>query len=192
MIYAYDTEFLEDGRRIWLISIGIVCEDGREYYAVNVQAPWTRIEKHAWLMANVVPSLPQPRVPHPRCPSCEMPIPGEVIDYEHPAVKHPAQIAAEVREFLLGPANDTQLPQVELWADYPAYDHVALAQLWGPMVDLPEGIPMTTFDLQQAAHMLGTELRPQQEGHHNALSDARHVMSELRRLGLARPEVARG
>ncbi len=26
--YAYDTEFLEDGRTIALISIGIVCEDG--------------------------------------------------------------------------------------------------------------------------------------------------------------------
>lgn len=34
-IYCYDTEFLEDGSTIELISIGIVCEDGREYYAVN-------------------------------------------------------------------------------------------------------------------------------------------------------------
>ncbi|MCW2560140.1 MAG: hypothetical protein JWP55_4104 [Mycobacterium sp.] len=29
-IYCYDTEFLNDGRTIELISIGIVCEDGRE------------------------------------------------------------------------------------------------------------------------------------------------------------------
>jgi hypothetical protein len=29
-IYCYDTEFLKDGRTIELISIGIVCEDGRE------------------------------------------------------------------------------------------------------------------------------------------------------------------
>lgn len=31
-IYCYDTEFLEDGRTIDLISIGIVCEDGRSPY----------------------------------------------------------------------------------------------------------------------------------------------------------------
>src|SRR4051812_11038169 len=34
MKYFYDTEFLEDGQTIELISIGIVAEDGREYYAV--------------------------------------------------------------------------------------------------------------------------------------------------------------
>ena len=35
MRYFYDTEFLEDGETIDLISIGIVAEDGREYYAVT-------------------------------------------------------------------------------------------------------------------------------------------------------------
>ena len=33
MKYFYDTEFLEDGHTFDLISIGIVAEDGREYYA---------------------------------------------------------------------------------------------------------------------------------------------------------------
>ncbi|WP_100458737.1 3'-5' exoribonuclease [Mycobacteroides abscessus] len=57
-IYCYDTEFLEDGRTIDLISIGIVCEDGREYYAVNSEADWDRIRKDDWLMDNVVRHLP--------------------------------------------------------------------------------------------------------------------------------------
>lgn len=35
-IYAYDTEFLDDVRTIDLISISIVYEDGREYYAVHL------------------------------------------------------------------------------------------------------------------------------------------------------------
>lgn len=54
----YDTEFLEDGATISLISIGMVAEDGREYYAINHDAPWERISKHTWLMSNVVPGLP--------------------------------------------------------------------------------------------------------------------------------------
>lgn len=38
MKYFFDTEFIEDGRTIDLVSIGIVCEDGREYYAVSAEA----------------------------------------------------------------------------------------------------------------------------------------------------------
>ena len=54
----YDTEFLEDGRTIDLISIGMVAEDGREYYAVTSDADWDRIRKHDRLIRNVVPHLP--------------------------------------------------------------------------------------------------------------------------------------
>src|ERR1035437_4274356 len=54
----YDCEFLEDGRTIDLISIGLAADDGREYYAVASDARWDRIRKHAWLVRNVVPYLP--------------------------------------------------------------------------------------------------------------------------------------
>lgn len=57
--YFFDTEFLEDGRTIELISIGIVAEDGREFYA-EVELPettWERIYAHEWLPENVVPHL---------------------------------------------------------------------------------------------------------------------------------------
>jgi hypothetical protein len=42
-VIDYDLEFLEDGRTIELISIGMVCDDGREYYAVNRDMPVRRI-----------------------------------------------------------------------------------------------------------------------------------------------------
>ena len=35
--FFIDTEFVEDGKTIDLISIGIVCEDGREFYAVSTE-----------------------------------------------------------------------------------------------------------------------------------------------------------
>lgn len=162
--YFYDTEFLEDGRTIELISIGIVAEDGREYYAVNEDAPWRRIKKHPWLMANVVPSLPQPHgdwINHmPR---------RWLIDFQHPAVKPRGVIAHEVADFLRADGA----PEREVWAYYGAYDHVVLCQLWGPMVSLPERLPMFTHDVMQLA--AGRNLRRQSEDHHNALADARHV-----------------
>lgn len=58
MRYWYDTEFHEDGHTVDLISIGIVAEDGREYYAVNHDADWDRVKKNEWLCENVVPHLP--------------------------------------------------------------------------------------------------------------------------------------
>lgn len=163
-VYAYDTEFLEDGATIELISIGIVCEDGREYYAVNVNADWDRIRDSDWLVSNVLPSLPFTD------PDDEL----SDLDRTNVAVKPLWVIANEVREFLL--AADPP----ELCADYGAYDHVALCQLWGRMIDLPEGLPMWTYDLQQEAASRGLEIPKQESGQHNALEDARHVMRVLR------------
>ena len=174
MIYDYDLEFLEDGRTIMPISIGIVAEDGREYYAVNGSISTRRVEKHPWLMENVVPHLPQPHGDR----LLTMPK-GWLFDYAHPLVKTRRRIAAEVRDFL------TAAPDVELWANYGAYDHVALCQLWGSMVDLPSGIPMFTRDIQQEAARLGVgwdELPKQQGGEHNALADARHNQTVRRWL----------
>ena len=41
MKYFYDTEFIDDGHTINLISIGIVAEDGHEYYANVIRVPRT-------------------------------------------------------------------------------------------------------------------------------------------------------
>jgi len=151
MKYYYDTEFLEDGKTIDLISIGIVAEDGREYYAISKEADWERIDRHEWLMKNVVPQLPEPR--------------------DRPDLwKTRAEIAEEVKEFLLFDKKP------KLWHWYGAYDHVVLCQLWGSMIDLPAGIPMFSADLRS---MMTTgqamKLPPQPEGLHDALEDARHL-----------------
>lgn len=161
----YDTEFLEDGRTIELISIALVAEDGREYYAVNHDAPWRRIKKDDWLMANVVPHLPHGhgdwRNHMPR---------RWLVDFTDPRVKRKEAIAEEVRTFIC------HTPKPEMWAWYAAYDHVALAQLWGRMIDLPEGVPMWTNDLKQEVVRLGNPRLPAQtSGEHDALADARHV-----------------
>lgn len=160
----YDTEFLEDGKTIELISIGMVAEDGREYYAVNRAMPWRRILRHDWLVANVVPSLPVIRHDGIR------PFRKPFLNRAHPDVKSRELIAVQVRQFI------QTTPDVELWAWFGAYDHVVLCQLWGAMVDLPDGVPMYTHDLKQEADRLGNPPLPEQaDGLHNALADARHV-----------------
>ncbi|QIG58285.1 DnaQ-like DNA polymerase III subunit [Gordonia phage Skog] len=168
MRYWYDTEFLDDGETIALISIGIVAEDGREYYAVNQDMPVGRIAQDAWLLKNVCSSLPGDMFSS---------APWD-LDQTHPDVKPKRQIAREVERFLLEPGEPA-----ELWAWYGAYDHVVLAQLWGPMKDLPWGVPMWTNDLRQEVHLHPAPYLPEQtSGHHNALEDARHLKKRWDRL----------
>lgn len=56
MRFWFDTEFYEDGRTIELISIGVVSEDGRTYYA---ETPGAHLlaAKSGWLEVNVLPHL---------------------------------------------------------------------------------------------------------------------------------------
>ena len=179
MRYFYDCEFLEDGRTIELISIGIVADDGREYYAVNRDFHWRRIAhrqllrpwrwttEHQWLADFVVPSLPKFYGDAILHYGNEGPL-GR-INWQHRDFKSLEKIARDVQRFLLAE------PKPELWAYYAAYDHVALCQLWGRMIDLPEGVPMFTRDIKQEAERLGNPKLPEQaEGEHNALADARH------------------
>lgn len=181
MRYFYDTEFLEDGRTIELISIGIIAEDGREYYAVNAAVNdrdleddlGKRISRHDWLMENVVPHLPL-RIPPARYGTGGRAWMAPALDMSSTLVKPKWVIANEVLAFLH--ADSTERDDNELWAWYGAYDHVVLCQLWGRMIDLPSGVPMWTNDLKQEVHRRGNPRMPEQvEGEHNALADARHV-----------------
>lgn len=186
MRYAYDSEFLEDGSTIELISIAIVAEDGREFYAVNRDfrwrriahrtpwAPWRWTVSHPWLAENVVQHLPTIHGDR-RLDADSGPL--GLLDRQSPLMKSHERIAEQVRDFLL--YDD----RPELWADYCAYDHVALCQLWGRMIDLPSGLPMFTNDMQQLIRSRpGVELPPDPVDAHNALADARHVMACLRVL----------
>lgn len=158
MKFFYDTEFVEDGVTIDLVSIGIVAEDGREYYAVSSEFDLPKFQARPWMMENVWPSLPQR---------------AGAFDYLHPSVKTRSRIATDVYGFL----TESDHTDVELWAWYGAYDHIALCQLYGKMIDLPASIPMWTNDLRQEVHRLDCldTLPEQAAGKHNALDDARHL-----------------
>jgi hypothetical protein len=172
-LWTYDTEFLERGTEqpVSLISIGIVnIDDDREYYAVNANMPVAEVKQNPWLMKHVWPYLPRTE--------------GDELDFEHEDVKPHAQIAEDVKKLLL---SYGEAP--ELWAWYSSYDHLMMAQLFGRMIDLPNGIPMATFDLLQESHLHRIGLPHQSSGLHNALADARH--NRERYLALREARVVR-
>ncbi len=171
----YDWEFLDDGQAIAPISLGMVAEDGRELYLINQDAPLEDILEHEWLLANVAPHLPFARKGrYIRVRTADRDYPTPYWDVDDPRyidhVRPPEAFRAEVCAFL-----DACQP-VELWGCYASYDFVALAQLFGPMVDRPYAMPMFTNDLMQLLGQVGASeagLPSPPKDAHNALSDAR-------------------
>ena len=104
--YFYDCEFIEDGRVVDLVSIGVVDEFGREFYAVSTE--FDDSKAIPWVRRNVLDKLPSP---------------------SDKAWRSRARIRDDLYDFLLEPIRGRD-EQLELWAWYAAYDHVALAQLW--------------------------------------------------------------
>lgn len=51
----FDTEFIEDGRTIDLISIGLVREDGTTYYAESSECDFSKASP--WVFSHVLPNL---------------------------------------------------------------------------------------------------------------------------------------
>lgn len=164
MRYFYDCEFHEDGKTIDLISIGIVAEDGREYYAVSSEFDTRRVAANDWLMDNVMTSIP-----HTKFVVADFegaPVLRDIYPWGKD-VKSRLQIRTDIEQFTHG-------TYPEFWAWYSAYDHVCLAQLFGRMVDLPRDYPMLTLDIKQLHKQMGSPEMPKQpSGLHNALDDAR-------------------
>ena len=147
MRFFYDCEFIEDGRTIDLVSIGVVDERGREFYAVSTEFDESKAGQ--WVRRHVLPQLPPP---------------------SDPQWMSRSRIRDELYEFLISGGGD-----VQMWAWISAYDHVAFAQLWGAMPALPSKLPKLTRDLRQRWEDAGKPtLPPAPTNAHDALADARH------------------
>src|SRR5215216_7285439 len=91
--FFYDTEFIEDGTTIDLVSIGVVDEAGREFYAVSTE--FDPAKAIPWVRRNVLDQLPGPA---------------------HPVWRSRDQIKDELLAFLTEPGEE-----IELWAWHAAY-----------------------------------------------------------------------
>jgi hypothetical protein len=75
--FFYDAEFGDTAPDISLISIGVVAEDGREYYAVSNE--FDPMAVHPWVRENVLPQLPPESTWRPRGQ-----IRGELLEFLGP------------------------------------------------------------------------------------------------------------
>jgi len=142
----FDTEFIEDGKTIDLISIGFSREDGDELYLISSEFDASKASD--WVRDNVLVHLPK-----------EIDVPRYTR----------AQMKARIQGFFWDDPN----PQ--FWAYYADYDWIALCQLFGTMMDLPSKYPKYCRDLKQVIDQLGIEPPRQVGNEHHALADARWV-----------------
>lgn len=177
MNYYLDTEFIEGfhkplfGKRrhfIDLISIGIVAEDGREYYAISKD--FNPAMANNWVKENVISKL------EPRRTIVDYTFPGHDHEYEsepiykdNPIWKSNKQITIDILRFIKDPDDhkyqgwdgplDQYIDQLRqsketnqntvFYGYYADYDWVLFCSLFGRMIDLPKGFPMYCRDLKQ-------------------------------------------
>lgn len=187
MKYFLDTEFIEDGITIDLISIGIVCEDGRELYMQNKECNFLKASD--WVRMNVLCHLEdfsiknwEPKLSQPYGSCTYRPW------YEK------SEIASEVIHFTRSAPYRQNPEKPEFWGYYADYDWVVFCQLFGTMVDLPKGFPMYMNDIKQLCNSVGNPILPEQgKGEHNALLDARWNKKAYEFLqGIVKPQEVEG
>lgn len=167
MKYFLDTEFIESAERktIDLISIGIVSEDGRKYYAISNEFDPEKASD--WVTENVLSKLP------PK-PGIFNPAEASIRELsESKAWKSREQIKQELLDFITPDEKG-----IEFWAGWAAYDWVVFCWIFGCMIDLPDGFPYYCNDVIQWLNQLGLTrdfLPPEPENAHNALDDAQWV-----------------
>lgn len=183
MKYFFDTEFIEGfhkpflGKRrhfIDLVSIGIVAEDGREYYAISNEFDESKADD--WVRENVLSKLP------PKVSKWYMSESHSIIwrtKYKKSELyKSNKQIASEIYRFLFPFPISSFFQTPELWGYNSAHNWVLFCSLFGRVNNLPFGFPMYCNNLKQVIDKKGLDKGwenrycPTPDDPYNALSGA--------------------
>ncbi len=138
----FDTEFTGLHQGTTLISIGLVSEDKREFYAELTD--YERDQVNDWLRDNVLGCC--------RYSGKER----DVLVAEGPVtdryvVGDSLWVAKELEAWL------GQFDQVELWSDVLAYDWVLFCELFGGAMSIPKNVYYIPFDLATLLKLKGVD-----------------------------------
>jgi len=169
----FDMEFTGLIKAASPLSIGLISEDGKTFYAEY------QIEKSAvlsdWITENVIPNL--------RFRDVWSSVP--TIDFDHYDMKGDvSQIRARLLEWL------GQFDKVIMWGDCLAYDWVLFCDLWIGAMHIPDNIYYIPFDLSTLFYVKGIDPDINREDYlgmdhgakHNALYDAKIIRKCYQKL----------
>lgn len=160
MKYFLDTEFNEEVNPIEVISIGIVDEKDREFYAINHKyaeqdsPAWKTT--HLWVQDNVKPIITLP-------------------DIQVNVIGDEDALKQAVREFTKRDSDPFAVQGYpEFWGYVADYDWFLLCRLFGSFEKAPSDWKPFCYDVKQYARHAGVKGLPTKfKPEHNALIDAR-------------------
>ena len=127
----FDTEFTGLHQETTLISIGLVAENGRQFYAEFTDYDEDQIDD--WLQENVIDNL----IYHDSAPR-------SYTDGAHTGrVGDRSYVAQQLEQWF----KSLNANRFEMWSDCLAYDWVLFCQLWGGALNVPKWIYYIPFDL---------------------------------------------
>lgn len=161
----FDTEFTGLSKDTTLISLGMISENGRTFYAEFND--YNKKQVDDWIKENVITHL--------RFGSDYSWIP--IIDFEHYEMKCSRYEARNaLYEWL------SQFESIELWSDCLAYDWVLFCDLFGGAMTIPKNVYYIPFDIATLMKTKGIDPDVNREEYsgiqgtkHNALHDAKVI-----------------
>lgn len=168
----FDTEFTGLHQNTTLISIGIVAEDGRTFYAELTDYDKSQIDE--WLQENVIGNL-------------IMKGRNEYYYYITDTETRVKGSRDKVRSYLLDWLE--QFDKVEIWSDCLSYDWVLFNQIFGHAFNIPKNVYYIPFDICTLMKIKGVDPDINREEFawidgkkHNALHDAEVIKACYEKL----------
>lgn len=208
MKFFIDTEFKEKPNTIDLISIGIVCENGNEYYALNKDFNLSVVWKDEWLRENVLLPIYTEHVSGDMRNSFSFSISSMKWILKSFGKSKP-EIASEIKAFVYRENHNIhpdkvsnfediiKIHPIEFYGYFADYDWVVFCWIFGKMIDLPKGFPKYCRDLKQIMDEMGLDRAwkyqncPDPKGIHNALIDARWNLELFSKICLEKQKPGR-
>ena len=172
-----DTEFTGLHQNTTLISLALVSECGKTFYAEFTD--YDRKQVDEWMQQNILDNLILPDVPY------GMPFHATASGLELTIKSHKAVIRNCLEEWL------AQFDNVEIWGDCLAYDWVLFINLFGSAFDIPKNVYYLPFCLVTFLKIKGYDPDISREAFignsiegekHNALYDAKVIKACFEKL----------
>jgi len=166
----FDTEFTGLHQNTTLISIGLISEDNRTFYAEFIDYDKSQVDN--WIEKNVISNL-----------LINFPLDTERSCFEMRG--NTKSVKKELETWFL------EFDQVELWSDCLAYDWVLFNQIWGHAFNIPKNVYYIPFDICTMFKLKGIDPNINREEFaemttdaqkHNALWDAKVIKACYQKL----------
>jgi hypothetical protein len=173
----FDCEFTGLHQKTTLISIGLVSECGKTFYAEFTDYDESQVD--AWIEENVVDKL---LFNDPKTTNWMENIEGDQSNIK--CHGNSDFIKSYLEKWL------SQFSVIEIWSDCLAYDWVLFCQIWGHTFNIPKNVYYIPFDICTLFKMKGIDpdvsreefAGIKSENKHNALHDAEVIKKCYERL----------